>query len=105
MVVGVMNYLVLAFVLFSLGFLAVISSRNLIKTFTGTLFMLSAACLNFSAINAYCVHTNCSGQIFSIFISIFAIVQTVAAVAIFAASFRKIGNLDTEHYKNLKEEA
>lgn len=101
---GVMHYLILAFILFAIGLLMVISIKNLIRMLIGVELMLNAVCLNFAAINVYSVHINHSGQIFTVFIMAIAAIELAVAIVLFTAAFRQLKTINSQNYKTLKEE-
>jgi len=55
---GLCHYLILGVIIFTLGIIIIILSKNLIKTLIGLQFMLNAVCLNFVAANAFLTNEN-----------------------------------------------
>jgi|GEM_PF-684424 len=101
---GIMHYMIFAFVLFALGLIAVMSSKCLIKILFGIILMLNAVCLNFAALNVYSVHINHSGQIFSMFIMAVSAIEIAVVIVLFAALYKNSKRISLEDLNNSGEE-
>ena len=89
---ALVNYLVLAGVLFACGLFAMISRRNAVGILMGVELILNAAGINFVAFSRF-GHTkvgghNLDGQIFTLFIIILAAAEAAVAMALVLAVFQ-----------------
>jgi NADH-quinone oxidoreductase subunit K len=99
---GLVHFLVVAALLFSLGVVCILSRRNAIGLLMGIELMLNAANINLIAFARY-VETDMSGQVFALFVMILAAAEAAIAMAIVLAIYRSTKNIDVSLTVNLKE--
>lgn len=63
---GLCHYLIFGLIIFIIGILIIISSKNLIKTLIGLEIMLSSVCINFTAANTFLISKNGENGIINI---------------------------------------
>lgn len=83
---SLVNYLVLAAVLFSLGATTVLLRRNAIIVFLGVELMLNAT--NLAFVTFARVHGDLTGQVIAFFVMVVAAAEVVVGLAIIVAIFR-----------------
>lgn len=82
---GICHYLILGLIIFIIGIIITIVSKNLVKTLIGLQFMLNSICINFAAANTYLTAENAP---------VSAIAQAEATIT---NSFAPIQNLNFTH--------
>lgn len=94
--VGVYHYLFLSIILFLIGLMGVIVSKNLIRLLLSIEILLNAVCLNFIVIANFCDRIKLEGNTFAIFIMFISIIQAVIISAIIINIYRhkKISAID-----------
>ncbi len=80
-------YLAIGIILFVLGLIAVMTSKNLVKILMGVELILNAAGLNFIAFTRFTT-TNLDGQIAALFIIVVAASEAAVALAIILNFYR-----------------
>lgn len=83
---SLVNYLVLAAVLFSLGATTVLLRRNAIIVFLGVELMLNAT--NLAFVTFARMHGDLTGQVIAFFVMVVAAAEVVVGLAIIVAIFR-----------------
>ena len=101
------HYLVLAAVLFVIGFIGVTTSRNVIRVLMSLELMLNAVNINFVAFNNHLNPTIfgdylLSGQVFAIFILCVSAAEAAVGLAIVIALYRQRTTVDMEQFNILK---
>lgn len=104
--VGLSHYLILASVLFTLGLVGVLTSRNVIRVLMSLELMLNAVNINFVAFNNYLVPVIdgaflMSGQAFAIFILAVSAAEAAVGLAIVIALYRRYSTVDMEKFQAL----
>ncbi|MEE8450057.1 MAG: NADH-quinone oxidoreductase subunit NuoK [Thermodesulfobacteriota bacterium] len=99
--IGLNHYLVVAAVLFSLGFFAVITRRNAIAVLMGVELILNAANINFVAFSRF-VAGGLTGQLFAIFVIILAAAEAAVALAIVIALYRIRRGINVDEARTLR---
>ncbi len=89
---GIVDFLVVSFMLFAIGVLGVLTRRNILIIFMSIELILNAANLNFIAFTRYWqamgrISEN-MGQIFTIFIIVVAAAEAVVGLGILIALYR-----------------
>ena len=97
---SILNYLVLAGLLFSIGAVAVIVRRNAIVAFMGVELMLNAA--NLTVITFARMWGDMSGQTFALIIIAVAAAEVAVGLAIVVAVFRGRRHVDVDRLTTLK---
>lgn len=106
--VSLNHYLVLASVLFVIGFVGVTTSRNVVRVLMCVELMLNAVNINMVAFNNYLnpIALNgeflLPGQVFSIFILTVSAAEAAVGLAIVIALYRQRATVDMEDFTLLK---
>ena len=100
--VELMHYILLSAVLFCIGIIGLIVSRNVIRVLMSIEILLSAVNINFVAFANYTDLGDLKGQVFAIFIMAIAAAEAALGLAILLALYRNKPSVDTEKYKELK---
>ncbi len=96
------HYLVLSAVLFCIGVIGLIVSRNVIRVLMSIEILLSSVNINFVAFANYTDLGSLKGQVFAIFVMAVAAAEAALGLAILLALYRNKPSVDTEEYKELK---
>lgn len=97
---GLNHYLVVSALLFCLGFLGVITRRNLLVIFMGLELMLNAANLSLVAFSRF--NANLNGQVMVFFTITVAAAEVAVGLALIVALYRKRGTAHVEDLTALK---
>ena len=100
--VGLTHYLILGAILFCIGILGLIISRNIIRVLMSIEILLCAVNINFVAFANYNDINNLQGQVFAIFIMAVAAAEAALGLAILLSLYRNKPTVDTEEMKELK---
>jgi NADH-quinone oxidoreductase subunit K len=89
------HYLVVSAVLFSLGFLGILTRRNAVNVLMGVELVLNSANLNLVAFSRF-GSGNLQGQLFAVFVIVIAASEVAVALAIVLTLYRlrRTPNLD-----------
>ncbi|MDD3435663.1 MAG: NADH-quinone oxidoreductase subunit NuoK [Candidatus Gastranaerophilales bacterium] len=101
--IGLYHYLILALILFSIGFFGAIVAKNMLKVLISVEFMLTAVNINFIAFAGFFDNIKLSGFVFSLFYLAVGAVEIAIALAIFYLMFRTKQSVNTEDYNCGKE--
>lgn len=102
MIIGLTHYLILGVMLFCVGILGLITSRNVIKVLMSIEILLNAVNINFVAFANYTDINELQGQVFAIFIMAVAAAEAALGLAILISLYRNKPTVDVEEYKMLK---
>ncbi len=100
------HYLIVAALLFAIGFGGVLVRRNVIVVFMCLELMLNAgnlALVAFSRFNATANHSMMDGNVFVFFVITVAAAEVAVGLAIIVALYRKRGTLMTDDLTALKK--
>lgn len=100
--VGLAHYLVLSAVLFCIGILGLIITRNVIRVLMSIEILLCAVNINFVAFANYNDINNLQGQVFAIFIMAVAAAEVALGLAILLALYRNKPTVDIEDISEMK---
>lgn len=100
--VGLLHYLLLGLILFCIGLLGVIISRNIIKMLFSLEILLCAVNVNMIAFTNYCDLSNVQGHIFTLFIIAISACETAIGLAMLISLYRNKPTVDVEEIKELK---
>lgn len=104
MTIGLTHFLVLAAIIFSLGFYTVVTRTNAVGVLMGVELILNAANLNFVAFSRYgAVQNTTVGQVFPIFGIMIAAAEAAVGLAIVLAIFQNWGSIDTQKTSSLRQ--
>lgn len=101
--IGLYHYLVLALILFIIGFFGAIAAKNILKVLISAEFMLTAVNINFIAFASFFDNIKLQGFVFSLFYLAVGAVEIAVALAIFYLMFRTKQSVNTEDYDGGKE--
>ena len=102
MTVGLVHFLVVAAILFSLGILALATRRNAVMMLMGIELILNAANINLVAFSRYQA-MNLDGHLFAIFVIILAAAEAAVALAIVLQIFKQHQHVNADEINKLKE--
>lgn len=97
---SLLNYLVLAGILFVIGGTAVLIRRNAIVAFMGVELMLNAA--NLTLVTFARMHGDLTGQVVAFFVMVVAAAEVVIGLAIIVSIFRTRGSASLDDANLLK---
>jgi NADH-quinone oxidoreductase subunit K len=100
--VGLIHYLILSGVLFSIGFCGVLTQRNVIRIIMCLEIMLNAVNISLIAFSRYIVPEMLTGQIFAIFVMVVAAAEVAVGIAIIFSIYRNRESVDIENFNILK---
>ena len=95
------HYLILSAVLFFIGIIGLIISRNLIRVLISLEIMMSSVNLNFIAFSSY-LDKDGSGSVFMLFISAVSALQVALALTIIISVFKDKPDISSEELEELK---
>lgn len=101
--IGLYHYLLLAFILFLIGFFGSIVAKNMLKVLISVEFMLTAVNINFIAFASFFDNVKLQGLVFSLFYIAIGAVEVAIALAVFYLMFRAKQSVDTESYTGGRE--
>lgn len=102
MEISLLHYLILALVIFAIGFIGVITSRNIIKVLICIEFIMSAININFIAFSTYKNYMFLSGMVFSMFIIAISAVQTAIGLVLIYFIYKNKTTITSEEIEELK---
>jgi len=102
MEVGLIHFIILSAILFCIGILGLIVSRNIIKVLMSIEILLNAVNINFVAFANYTDLGELKGQVFAIFIMAIAAAEAAVGLALLIALYRNKPSVDVEEYDILK---
>jgi NADH-quinone oxidoreductase subunit K len=94
------HFVILAFILFSIGILGVLTRRNMIIVFLSIELMLNS--INLLAVAFSKFHNDPAAQNFVFFIMIVAAAEVAVGLAMLVMVYRQTRSLDINTLKNLK---
>ncbi len=100
--IGLYHYLLLALILFLMGFFGAIVSKNVLKVLISIEFMLTAVNINFIAFASFFDNVKLEGFVFSLFYIALGAVEVAIALSVFYLMFRQKKSVNTEDYKELR---
>jgi NADH-quinone oxidoreductase subunit K len=101
MQVGLIHYIVLSAILFSLGLFGIITRKNAIMVLMGLELVLNAANINFIAFAKY-GGMKTEGHIAAIFVIILAACEAAIALAIILNIYQNFRHINVDEIDNLK---
>ncbi len=102
MTIGLIHYLILAAMIFSIGLIVVLTKRHAMGILMGVELMLNAANINLVAFNHFSGSGLMDGQIFAIFIIVIAAAEAAVALAIFLNFYNNFASIDVDRGSELK---
>jgi NADH-quinone oxidoreductase subunit K len=98
---ALVNYLLLAGVLFALGIFAMVSRRNAVGILMGVELVLNAAGINFVAFARFNGH-QLDGQVFALFIIVLAAAEAAVALALVLAVFQTHRSIELDELDEMR---
>jgi len=99
---GLIHYLLLGTILFTIGLYGVLSKRHAISVLLCIELMLNAVNINLVAFNKFLYSSALLGQLFAVFIIVVAAAEVAIGLAICIALFRYKGTLDLDKFDLLR---
>ncbi len=99
---SLITYLIIAALLFGMGFYGMVQRRSLIGMLIAGELILAGASLNFMAFNRFLAPDPTVGQIFTLFIMGIAAAEAAIALSIIIVVYRNFRSIDTEDIAELK---
>lgn len=100
--IGLNHYLVLAALLFCIGFVGAVAKRNAIAVLMGVELMLNAVNLNLVAFDRFGSRAEPLGQAFAVFVIAVAAAEVAVALAIILTLYRRRGHTNVDDLEGLK---
>lgn len=97
------HYIVLALILFAIGFVGVIISKNILKVLIFLEFILTAVNINFIAFATFNDTVQLKGCVVSLFYIGVGAVEIAVALAIFYLMYKKYKSVDINDYEEIKK--
>ena len=94
MELGLVHYLILSAILFSIGLYGALSKRSAVVILMSIEIMLTAVSITMVAFSRYIVPTELTGQVFTIFIIVVAAAEATVGLAIIMAIYRRRETID-----------
>ncbi len=95
-------YLIIAAMLFGIGFYGLVHRRTLIGMLIAGELILAGASINFMAFNRFLAPDPTVGQVFTLFIMGIAAAEAAIALSIIIAVYRNFRSIDAEDVAELK---
>lgn len=102
MIIGLTHYLILSTILFCIGILGLIISRNVIKVLMSIEILLNAVNINLVAFANYTDLGQIKGQVFALFVMAIAAAEAALGLAILISLYRNKPTVDVEDYDSLR---
>jgi NADH-quinone oxidoreductase subunit K len=99
---SLITYLIIAALLFGIGFYGLVHRRTLIGMLIASELILAGASLNFMAFNRFLAPDPTVGQIFTLFIMGIAAAEAAIALSIIIVVYRNFRTIDVEDVAELK---
>ena len=99
---NLITYLIIAALLFGIGFYGLVHRRTLIGMLIAGELILAGASLNFMAFNRFLAPDPTVGQIFTLFIMGIAAAEAAIALRIIIAVYRNFSTIDVDDVAELK---
>lgn len=98
--IGLVHYLILSLLLFLIGLLGVLISRNLLRIVMSLFIMTVAVVINFLAFGCYCDNSLDNANIISLFVLLISVVQAIVSIVILYKIYQANEYLDSEKTKD-----
>ena len=98
--IGLMHYLILSLILFSIGLFGVLISRNLLRIVMSIFVITISVVINFLVFGCYCDSSLDNANIISVFVLLITTLQTIIAVVILYKIYKTNEFLDSEKIKD-----
>lgn len=98
---GLIHFLIVSAILFSLGLMAVLSKRNSIMVLMGVELILNSANINFIAFSRF-TELSLDGQMIGLFVIIIAAAEAAVALAIILNIYNRFKTINLDEISLLK---
>ena len=98
--IGLESYLLLSGILFSIGILGIITSRNVLKILLSLELLLAASNLSFVAFSRF--NGDYTGQLIVFFVILVAAAEVAIGLAILVLIYRHFSTIQADELKDLK---
>ncbi|MFC2000968.1 NADH-quinone oxidoreductase subunit NuoK [Chloroflexota bacterium] len=102
MSLGLVHYLILSAVLFSIGLYGALTKRNAVIILMCIELMLNAVNITMVAFSRFVVPTLLTGQVFAIFVMVVAAAEVAVGLAIILAIYRGLETIDATKINLMK---
>ena len=102
MQVGLIHYLIVSAILFSLGVFGIVTRRNAVLVLMGIELILNSANINFIAFSRF-GGMKLDGQAIAVFVIILAAAEAAIALAIVLNIYQRFKTVNVDEVSNLKE--
>ncbi len=100
--IGLVHYLVVSALVFTLGIAIIIIRRNAIAVLMGIELLLNSAGLNFVAFSKFVAKDGIDGQVVTLFIIVLAAAEAALALAIILNIYNNLNTVDVDEADALK---
>ncbi len=94
------NYLALSGIIFSVGLVGVMTSRNVLKVLLSLELLLAASNLSFVAFSKF--NGDYAGQLIVFFVILVAAAEVAIGLAIIVVMYRRLSTVQADELKNMK---
>jgi NADH-quinone oxidoreductase subunit K len=98
---GLVHFLIVGALLFSLGLMAVLSKRNVIMVLMGIELILNSANINFIAFSRF-TELSLDGQMIALFVIIIAAAEAAVALAIVLNVYSRFNTINLDEISTMK---
>jgi len=94
------NYLILSGIVFSIGLVGVMTSRNVLRVLLSLELLLAASNLSFVAFSKY--NGDYAGQLIVFFVILVAAAEVAIGLAIIVVMYRRLSTIQADELKEMK---
>jgi len=94
------NYLILSGIIFSIGLIGVMTSRNVLKVLLSLELLLAASNLSFVAFSKF--NGDYAGQLIVFFVILVAAAEVAIGLAIVVLMYRRLSTIQADELKEMK---
>jgi len=102
MIVSLSSYLLVALILFCVGFYGALTKRNAVVVLLSIELMLNAVNINLVAFSKFGLHPAVTGQIFTLFTMTVAAAEVAVGLAILIALYRNRDTVNVDEMDTMK---
>jgi len=99
-VIGLGHYLILSGIIFSIGIVGVVTSRNVLKVLLSLELLLAASNLCFVAFSRF--NGDYAGQLIVFFVILVAAAEVAVGLAIIVLMYRRLNTIQADEVKEMK---
>ena len=98
--IGLEHYIILSGIIFSIGLIGVVSSRNVLKVLLSLELLLAASNLSFVAFSYF--NGDYAGQLIVFFVILVAAAEVAIGLAIVVLMYHNLSTIQTDEVKEMK---